>query len=135
MSKLPAEMSPLEFMLYLSYQNMAKDELINLCMEKSSQLEKMQIKQKESVIKRVKGKRHSYIETIELPVFEVFVDLTKKRFPSNAAMASELNRRFPLNNKTWVDDRYVSAGKNGQGFNEALKKVKEYLRFLNKHQI
>jgi hypothetical protein len=62
---------------------MAKDELINLCMEKSSQLEKMQIKQKESVIKRAKGKRHSYIETVELPVFEVFVDLTKKRFPSN----------------------------------------------------
>lgn len=135
MSKLPAEMSPLEFMQYLSYQNMTKDELINLCIEKSSQLAELHIKKKESVNRRAEGKRQSYIEAVELPVFEVFVDLTKKRFPSNAAMANELNRKFPLKNKIWVDDRYAPAGKDGQGFNEAIKRVKDYLRFINKHQM
>jgi hypothetical protein len=126
----PLFRSPLKHIQYLSLLGLDKIELVELCMEMSSELGAKASKHIENKINRAEAKKNRFTLTVVQKVREVYLDLLKKGEPSPQKMEIELCRRFP--EKIWVFDRDAPRSKGEQGFYRQLLKIKQDLKSLNK---
>ncbi len=126
------KLSPLKLMRFIELERLTKNELITLCISLDTELVEIAMKNLENKKKRIRAKTDKYTKQVTAKVFEVFVDLTDKDFPTKEETELELNRRFP--ETKWVYDDIDPPEKDEQGFYRALVRVKKYLKFINKQQ-